>query len=423
MSRRKKNRKASPKRPAVAVKNAALDVNDDRLYQALSGASRVSTSGITVNESTAMKFSAVYGCVSLLAGCIASLPIQIKTDVNGYDEAIPGARLRPILNRTPNQVMTAFVFWETLGYNLFLSGNSYAIISRTSMGDPKGLIWAPCGSVSPKLNDAKTRLLYQVSVDGKSVTYDQDDILHFPCIGWDGLRGLSPIAAATEGIGLGLAGEKYNSHFFSNAVTSDIAITYDKPMSPDAQKQLEAYLSDRYSNLDNLRKPFIGTNGAKVVNLGMSASDAQMIEARDYQVEDICRFYGVPPWLVGSMKKTTSWGTGLGEQTLGFVKFTLRKHLKRIEQEIDRKLIRRPDRFCKFNLDALLRADIKTRNESYKMALGGNQMPGYLSQNDVRQREGLPPDSDPKSDMLYRPPEPTETAINEQPEQETNEEI
>lgn len=392
----------------------ALDLNDDKLYDIMTNLSGNSASGVAVNEQTAMKFSAVYACVSLLSRTLASLPCRVFTDVNGFDELVTGSRLTPLLTREPHPVTTAFIFWEAIATNHLLGGNGYAIIARTKVGDPKSLIWAPSQLVTPKLNADKTRLLYTISANGKTATYDQDDILHFPAIGWDGLKGMSPISASNEAVGLGLAGEKYNAHFFTNAITSDIAISYEKSMSPEAQRELEKYLSERYSNTDNLRKPFIGTNGAKITNLGMSASDAQMIEARDYQVEDICRFYGVPPWMVGSTAKSTSFGTGLSEQMLGFVKLTLRPLVKRFEQEIDRKLVRHPQRFCKFNIDAILRADIKTRNEAYKVALGGNQIPGYMSQNDVRRKEGLPPDTDPKSDELYRPVETSTEVPNEE---------
>jgi len=395
------------------AENKAFDINDDRLYDIMTSGGSMSSSGMSVTEKTAMKFSAVYSCVSLLAGCLASLPCRVYTSEDGYDKEV-GTRLNYLLNSEPSSMMTAFVFWETVGINFLLSGNGYAIIQRTKVGDPSSLVWAPSQLVTPKLNQSKTRLLYDISVDGRKAVYDQDDILHFPCIGWDGLKGMSPIAAATEGIGLGLAGEKYNAHFFTNSITSDIAITYEKPFTPEGRKALEEYLAERYSNIDNLRKPFIGTNGAKVFNLGMSATDAQMIEARDYQVEDICRFYGVPPWMVGAMKKNTSFGTGLSEQTLGFVKFTFRKYVKRFEQEIDRKLIRVPGRFCKFNLDSLLRADIKTRNEAYKVSLGGNQMPGYMTQNEIRAIEGLAPDPDPKSNELYRPAEGSAELVKEE---------
>jgi HK97 family phage portal protein len=402
------------------VKNRALDLGDDKLYEAMQDVGSVSNCGISVTEESAMKFSAVYSCVSLLAGLLASLPFKVITTENGYEESVESSRLLPLLNQQPSSTMTAFVFWETIGLNLFLSGNAYAIISRTKLGDPKALIWVPSQFVTPRFNSNKTRIIYTISADDKGASYDQDDILHFPCIGWNGLKGMSPITAATEGIGLGLAGEKYNSHFFTNAVTSDIAISYDKPMTPEAQSALEKYLSNRYSNVDNLRKPFIGTNGAKITNLGLSASDAQLIEGRDYQVEDICRFYGIPPWLVGAMKKTTSWGTGLSEQTLGFVKFTWRKHAKRVEQELDRKLVRHPKRRCKQNLDSLLRADIKTRYDSYKVALGGNQVPGFLSVNMVLKIEGLPPINDPRYDKPYMPidgtttEETTETGTDEE---------
>lgn len=385
-------------------KNKALSIHDERLWSKLNDLPAVSSAGIIVNKQNAMKFSAVYGCVSLLAGVIAGLPRQIFTDRNGYDEIVPGTRLKPLLNRQPNVLMTAFVFWETMLFDLFLSGNCYALIYRTKMGDPKEVLWVPSDSIEPKMNAAKTRLEYHVVLPNRTVKFDQDDIVHIPCIGWDGTKGMSPIKAAHEGIGLGLAGEKYNAHFFTNSITSDIAITYPNKLDQTAKEELEDYLKERYSNIENLRKPFIGTEGADVKKLGMSASDAQMIESRDYQVEDICRFYGVPPWMVGAMKKTTSWGTGLGEQVLGFIKFTLTKHLIRIEQEVDRKLVRRPDRFCKHNLDALQRADIKTRNDAYKVSLGGNQAPGYMTKNEVRAKEQLPPDPDPESNKLYTPP-------------------
>lgn len=400
----------------------ALDINDDRLYEALTkGLPSMSAAGIPITEENAMKFSAVYGCVSLLAGTIASLPIKVfeeRTGRAGFQKEITGTRLNTILNRSPAPTMTAYVFWETIAMNLFLAGNAYALIARTLLGDPKYLIWLPAQHVTPKFNEKRTRILYGVSLPSRTATYDMDDILHFPCIGWDGLTGMSPIKAATEGIGLGLAGEKYNAHFFTNSITSDIGLIYEKPMTPDAKRALEEYLEERYSKIENLRKPFVGTGLKDIKNLGMSASDAQMIEARDYQVEDICRFYNVPPFMVGAMKKNTSFGAGLTEQTQGFVKFTARKHLKRIEQEIDRKLIRNPKRYCKFNLDALLRADIKTRNEAYKVALGGNQMPAYMTPNEVRRIEGFPPDQDPASDRVYSPPaipgvveeEETETA-------------
>ncbi len=394
-----------PKNWFKKAKNQSYDLSDDKLFDLLSSSSSVSQAGIVVDEANAMKFSAVYACVSLMAGTIASLPCQIKTDKNGYDEIVKGSRIFPLLNRQPNIVTTAFVFWEAVCMNLFLSGNGYAIIFRHKTGDPKSLYWISSQNITPQFNKEKTRILYKVTLPGESVVFDQDDVLHFPCIGWDGLQGMSPITAASEGIGLGLAGEKFNAHYFTNSITSDIAITYPTRLSPEARKELEKYLKERYSNTEKLRTPFIGTDGAEVKSLGMSANDAQMIEGRDYQVEDICRFYGVPPWMVGAMKKTTSWGTGLGEQVMGFVKFTMRKHLKRIEQEIDKKLIRDPSKFCKFNLDALLRADIKTRNESYKIALGGNQAPGYMTKNEIRKIEGLAPDSDPKSDRLYEPVE------------------
>lgn len=392
-----KTKKTSPE-------NTIYDTESDKLFDIMTKSSP-SAAGFAVTEQSAMKFSAVYACVRLMAGIIAGLPKKIKIEKDGFEEEVVGTRLYPLLNKQPNVTMTSFVFWETVLSNFFLGGNGYAVIYRNVLGEPRAIYWIPSQNVTPKFNQQKTRILYNITLPQRTAVFDQDDVLHFPCIGWDGLQGMSIISAASEGIGLGLAGEKFNAHYFTNSITSDVAITYEKSLTPEAQKELEKYLKERYSDIENLRKPFIGMNGAKVTALGMNANDAQLIEGRDYQVEDICRFFGVPPWMVGSMKKTTSWGSGLSEMVLGFAKFTLMPYIIKFEQEIDRKLIRSDQRFCKFNLDALLRADIKTRNEAYKVALGGNQAPGYMWANEVRKKEGLPPDQDEKSNKIYQPPE------------------
>lgn len=370
-----------------------------------------SGSGFSVNEETAMRFSAVYACVSLLAGTIAALPCEIFQRV-GQDERDyafnhPAFKL---VNSQPNNFMSAYVFWETIGNDCFLAGNAYGAIGRKANGDPSSISWLPSRAVTPFFNPDKTRIWYRFPIaGGKTVVFDQDDMLHFPCIGWDGLQGMSPIKAARESIGLGLAGENFNAKYFTNGVQSDIAISFPKPLGEKAKKAFKKHLKDRYAGPDNSRLPLVLSSDAKVTNLQMNAEDAQMMHSRVFQIEDICRFYGVPLHLVSSTEKTTSWGTGIEEQTIGFVKFTLRKRIKMMEQEINRKLIRSNEYFAKFNMESLLRGDVKTRAEFYKVALGGNQVPGFMTVNEMRKLENRKPFDDPKYDHPYEPPQKDET--------------
>ena len=164
--------------------------------------------------------------------------------------------------------------------------------------------------------------------------------------------------------------------------------------------------------------PIVADNGAKVTRLDFKADESQLMESRSFQVEDICRFYGVPPHMVGHTSKSTSWGTGIEEQTLGFVKFTLRDILKGLEQEIDRKLLRSAKFYSKFNLDALLRADSKGRADFYKAALGGTQNPGFMTVNEVRALENLAPLEG--GDELHAPESAGQTDTTNQPDTTTN---
>lgn len=366
-----------------------------------------SESGQLVTEQTAMRFSAVYACVSLLAGTIAGLSCEVFRRIGDDERELandhPAFRL---LHDEPNPAMSAYVFWETEGSDCYLSGNSYALIGRRPNGIPTGLYWLPSSAVTPFFNPDYTRILYRVSLNGRETrVYDQDDILHFPCIGWDGLKGLSPIGAARESIGLGLAGEQYNARYFANAITSDIAILFKKGMTPEALKEFRESMQERYGGSKNARVPLILKNEADIKSLRMNADDAQMMVSRSFQIEDVCRFYGVPPHLVGAIDKESSWGKGVEEQTLGFIKFTLRRRVKMKEQEINRKLIDDPQYYVKFNMDDLLRGDIKTRADFYKVALGGNQIPGFMTTNEARKLENMKPLEGDQYDRPYDPAE------------------
>ena len=188
-----------------------------------------------------------------------------------------------------------------------------------------------------------------------------------------------------------MAGQEFNERFFSQGNAADYAFEFPQKFDSEQAKRFYDTWERNHTGLSRSRMPIVADNGAKVTRLDFKADESQLMESRSLQVEDLCRFYGVPPHMVGHTSKSTSWGTGIEEQTLGFVKFTLRDILKGLEQEIDRKLLRSAKFYSKFNLDALLRADSKGRADFYKAALGGTQNPGFMTVNEVRALENLAP--------------------------------
>lgn len=378
-------------------------ISEERAIALIAGGYGVPTrSGVVVNETTAMRVSAVYRCVSLIAGTISSLPCEVYRWKDGKSEIAEDHPAFRLLHDEPNPLMTANTFWKNFLWAACMRGNGYGLIGRTALGAPVSISWARPQAVTPKLSPDKTRLFYDVMLTtGETRTFDQDDVLHYPFIGWNGTEGRSPMECAKDSIGLAAAAQEFNERYFSQGSAADIKMEFPGKLTDEQAKRVFEIWQRTRGGLGGQRLPLIAEGGAKVERLDFNAEDSQLIEARAFQVEDVCRFYGVPPHMVGHTSKTTSWGTGIEEQTLGFVKFTLRDILKGVEQEVNRKVLRSSRFYCKFNLDALLRADSKGRAEFYKAAIGGTQAPGFMTVNEVRALENLSPL--PGGDKLYIP--------------------
>ena len=378
------------KQPENAYKDV---VSEEKAIELLFGGYGIpTTAGMVVNEQTAMRISVVYRCVSLIAGTIASLPCEIYRYKGGKSELADDHPVYWLLHDEPNPLMTANTFWKNFLWWALMRGNGYGLIGRSSLGAPLGVGLVKPTSVTTDLSQDKARLIYQITLDTYEVRrFDQSDVMHYPFIGWDGKAGRSPLECAREAIGLAAAAQEFNERFFSQGNAADIAMEFPGNVNDEQMKRiLDIYARNR-AGLEKQRLPLVSTGGATIKRLDFDAEKSQLVDARNFQVEDICRFYGVPPHMVGHTSKSTSWGSGIEEQTLGFVKFTLRDILKGLEQEVNRKLLRSTRFYCKFNLDALLRADSKGRSEFYKAAVGGTQSPGFMTVNEVRALENLPP--------------------------------
>lgn len=369
--------------------------------------------GMPVTLGTSMSLSAVWACVRIVSAAVASTPLHVYRGIRSQDrEPVPGHALERVLCLRPNKYMTAATFWRYLMTSKVLLGNGYAHIMRDRNGTPYGLYPIDPRNVSvyyawelgmdQKYGMEKNRRLYYVTwPDGTFQLYDQDDIFHVPNVGFNGLVGMSTIRAAAQTIGLGLAAEQASSSFYENGMVSQLAFTYPTPLKkPEVVENLIKMYKERYMGAKNYNMPLFLTEGGDVKTLTMSASDAQLIESRRFSVTEICRFFGVPPVMIGESEKTTSFGSGVEQMARWFVTFTLSDHYVAIEQELEAKLFRMSPCFSEFDESELTRGDTKTRGDYYKIARGSMQEPGFMTINEIRAAEGLPPV--PEGDKLQQ---------------------
>jgi len=360
------------------------------LYEWMVGG--LSNAGVPVNEQTAMSVSAVYACVSLIAGAIASLPAQI------YERSEEGRKRADhpywwLLNEQAHPAWSSAVMWEYLLASLLLKGDGFARIMHASPSTASAQYLKPLDKTDVTVFKNGARLAYRVIEDGVSNVYDQDDIIHVPGPGFNGLNGMSQLRhSLRNSAGIAIAADEFSAGYFKDGARPDMAITTPGSLNTEQTDQLRRQWKERYSGSANSRLPAVLSGGMDVKPISMNAQDAQLIATRQFQVEDIARAMGVPPHMIGHTSNSTTWGTGIEQMSIGFVKYTLQRHLVKIEQEFNRKLWpTRARYFMEFNTAGLERGDYKTRNEGYRVALGRAGEPGWMSVNEVRKLENLPP--------------------------------
>lgn len=354
--------------------------------------------GAVVNDKTAMRVSAVYSCVSLIAGSIAQLPLPIYENDGGTRKKIDHPYWW-ILNEQFCATWCAPAAWEFLIAQMLLRGDGLAYINRNRAGTMGELIPWPRDRVDvveqPRTSTRDPRRLQYTFHDDKGYfTADQDDVIHIPGFGFNGTCSMSVIQwGARNGIGIAIQGDEHAGKFFSEGGKPEVAITATGKMTPDMQDDFRAAWVAKYGGTQgNRRIPLILTEGLGVEELTMTAVDQQLLESRQWQVIDIARAFGVPPHMIGETTKASSFGTGIESMFIGFVKLTLGAHLKRIRGELNRKLFPRSTRyFTEHNVDALMAGDSKAQSEYFAKALGGPGTQGYMAVDEVRRLKNLPP--------------------------------
>ncbi|MEQ5118042.1 phage portal protein [Morganella morganii] len=344
-------------------------------------------SGRRVSPQLAMQLTAVFSCVRVLAESVGMLPCSLYEQLDRGNRRAVRERLNKLLSTKPNNYMTPQEFWELLIACLCLRGNFYAYKVK-ALGEVVELLPLDPSSVTPKLN-SKWEPEYQVTFpDGKRDTLTQDDIWHVRIFTLDGLTGLSPIAYAKQAVGLGLATEEHGSRLFGNSAVTSGVLQTDQYLKDDAWERLKTDFENRHQGLANAHKPMILEMGLKWQQISMTSEDAQFLETRKFQLEEICRIFRVPLHMIQNTDRATF--NNIENLGIGFINYSLVPYLTRIEQRINVGLVKPSKQgvfYAKFNTGALLRGDMKSRFDAY--ATGINW--GIYSPNECRELEELNP--------------------------------
>ena len=351
-----------------------------------------SSAGKRVNERSAMQMTAVYSCVRILSEAVASLPIHLYkyTDSGGKEKALDHP-LYFLLHDEPNPEMTSFAFRETLMTHLLLWGNAYAQIIRNGKGEIIALYpLMPDRMTVDRDENGKLYYEYTLSSDdahtmkGSTVVLKPKDVLHIPGLGFDGLVGYSPIAMAKNAIGLAIAAEEYGSKFYANGAAPSGVLEHPGTLK-DPSKVRESW-TQTFGGSSNSNKVAVLEEGMKYTPISISPNEAQFLETRKFQINEIARIFRVPPHMVGDLEKSSF--SNIEQQSLEFVKYTLDPWVSRWEQNMARSLLNEDEKskyFFKFNVDGLLRGDYQSRMNGY--AIGRQN--GWMSANDIRELENL----------------------------------
>lgn len=355
--------------------------------------------GVTVSEENAIRLPVVYACVGLIADAVAQLPVKVCQQVeNGETRVFTDHPAYRLLNYRPNDRMTAFTYRSTALHHALLWGNSYSEIEVNGGGVPQTLWLALPDRTWPELLQDGT-VIYHTTIDFESRTLDPSDVLHIPALGFDGVVGYSPISVARQAVGLGLAMEEFGAKFFGNDAKSGGFLKHPGKLGADAIKRIREGW-DAQSGLTDAHRPKVLEEGMEFIQTTINPEDAQFLESRDFQVAEIARMYRVPLHMVQSVSGSTSWGSGLEEMSLGFVRYTLDPWMTRLEQEWSSKLLTEDEKaqgyYIKHDTSALLRGDARARSEFYSRAL--DPQTGWLKRNEVRDME----DHDPITEQEWR---------------------
>lgn len=351
-------------------------------------------SGVSVSEDSAMRFITVFSCVRVLAEGVGALPLHVyrrRKNGNGKDQADDHPTFS-LLHDAPNVEMTSQSWRESQVGHLASSGNCYSVLTLNRRGQVAEIYPVPWYDCCPVRNRQTNKLEYNLNDRGKIETLPAEMILHVPGFGFDGIVGYSPIRMAAEAVGLGMAASEFTSRFYGNGMNIGSAVEFPNSMSDEAYNRMKAWIEENGPGLANSWKPIILEEGGKFSRFPLTFVDAQFIETRKLNRDEICGLFRVPPHMIANLERSTN--NNIEHQSIEFVMHTLMPYLTRIEQACNQKLFTPEERaegyYVKFNVSGLLRGDYKSRQEGLNI----QRQNGVINADEWRDMEEMNPIED-----------------------------
>lgn len=379
----------APRPRNASVENPAVPISSASVAELFDGVG--SAAGVHVSEKKSLAMPAVWRAVNLIAGTIGSLPLHAYRAEGSVRVRVDTGRAAELLDK-PHPDLTPMELWEAVVGCLLLWGNAYLWLGRNQHNRLAELWLLDPAKVKPGRTSAG-RKIYKLGNGG--VEADDSNIMHIKGFGLDDVVGISPIQMAKQGISLALAAEKFGAELFAGGSLATGLLQTEVKLKKEEADALQKRWDDKRSGL-NPSKTIVLGGGLKFSQLTIPPEDAQFLESRSFQVAEIARMFGVPPHMLMDTDKSTSWGTGIEQQQIGFLVFTLRPWLSRIEQRLTR-LLRPEAVYARFSVEGLLRADSKQRAEFYREMWSL----GVYSTNDIRRFEEEAPVEG--GEVRYRP--------------------
>lgn len=357
--------------------------------------------GVRVDADTALTIATVFRAVSILAGTFAMLPLHIYSDLpNGAKRRADDLPLDRQLSAEPNSYQDSYQWREMLFGHILLRGNCYCRI-LPSRGYPVGdlLPMHPANVTPERFPDG--RVIYKLRLaNGQTEILNRDDVFHVPGLSSDGLTGISVVGLMRESLGLALATEAYGARFFSQNAQPSGVLRHPGVLTEEANKRLGHSWQEAHAGLASSHKVAVLEEGMDWKQVGMTSEDAQFLQTRAFQRGEVATWFGVPPHMLGDTEKSTSWGTGIEQQQIGFVQSVMLPWLVRFEQAINRQLIMdSSEYYAKFNVKGLLRGDSAARYSTYAIA----RQWGFLNANEIRALEDMDPIEGPAGEEYLNP--------------------
>lgn len=379
------------------------------VQQLFNGGYGPTSSGVDVNEKSALTFTAVFACVRVLSETMGALdPFVYRRLPDGGKEKLRDHPVYRLIHDEPNEETVPSVFRETLMGHICTWGNGYAEIERTGRGIPAALWNIEPHRVRPERTPGGA-LVYKVTQErGPDITFDYEDILHIPGLGYDGLKGYSPVAMAREAVGLGKAAEQFGAKFYGSGANSSGSLTHPQNLSPKAFANLRESWQRKNSGLDNAHTPLILEEGMKYERWTIPPNEAQFLETRKFQRGEIASIYRVPPHMIGDLERATF--SNIEQQSIDFIQNTMLPWVKVWEQWLGKRLLTPQERadgiFIEFLITGLLRGDAQSRAAYYNILRNA----GVVNADEIRDWENMNPQEGGQGKVYWRPSNVTDAS-------------